>query len=139
MTDLREYVSDCSARESAALEAALRPGEAVRWAVRPLAKRGRRVLYLLTNHRALVLESGLFFCKVQAYPLHENMVAYRLCRPGGAGDLVFALPEGRGSNFDAGFTYLPDLLAAHRELNAAVAGLLEAAERHTGTAEYAYL
>ncbi len=135
MAGINDLVHELSARESAALEAALRPGEAVRWAVRPLAKRGRRILYLLTNHRALVLESGLFSCKVQAYPLHENMVAYRLCRPGGAGDLVFALPEGRGSNFDAGFTYLPNLLVAHRELNAAVADLQDAAERRPGAAE----
>ncbi len=188
MASAGDFVSDFSPRERAVLDAALREGEQVRWAVRPLRRfstrelvgfvfielfaaafltassvlacmlvvhppskslghrmviwaflslfflhaifcalyplwkyrRRRHTLYLLTNHRALVLTPG----GVQAYPLHEHMLRSLICRPGGAGDLLF--------EEEKGFTHLPDLLRAHRELNEAVAALLDAAEQRPG-------
>ncbi len=194
MASLSDFVTDFSPRERAEFDAALRTGEHLRWAVRPLVKRGqedwgvfvfselialgflgysctmlamlaknppadasvpglfgvvlfvllffvmglfiaavpwlqrrnrRHTLYVLTNHRALISEPGLISSwSVQAYPLHEHMLRSRVCRPGGGGDLIFSC-EGDG---DAGFLWLPNLLDAHVQLNAAIAALLDAAE-----------
>ncbi len=195
MADIKEWVSDFSPRERAALDEALRVGEHVRWATRPLRPcRGKdwlacillevmgvmfivissfalvglcisppefsffgqvlaagaallflltglhiallpwkmyrtrcRTLYVLTNHRALVFTPG----RVEAYPLHENMLRARVCRPGGSGDLIFRSPPVASASFDdaePGFRRLPDLAVALRELNAAIYALLDAAE-----------
>ncbi len=191
MASVSDFVSDFSPDEREALDAALCPGEHVRWAVRPLCRlhakelagiafvemvsaaflicpcilvylllvhppsaslvqqllllaffsvffllglwfamlplreyrRRQRTLYLLTNHRALVLSPG----ETLAFPLRENMLRERICRPGGSGDLLFEGEEG-----DKGFTHLPDLARAHRELNAAVYALMDAAVQHLG-------
>ncbi len=193
MASVTDFVADFSPRERAELDAALRSGEQLRWAVRPLAKRGqedwgvfvfselialgflgysstmlvmlakktpadasvpgllgvvllvllffvmglfiaavpwlqrrnrRHTLYVLTNHRALVSGPGFISWSVQDFPLHEHMLHSRVCRPGGGGDLLFA-GEGEGSE---GFLWLPNLLDAHVQLNAAIAALLDAAE-----------
>ncbi len=90
-------------------------------------RRRRRTLYLLTNHRALVLTPG----EILAYPLNEHMLHSRICRPGGSGDLIFeVLAQGR---VQQGFTHLPNLQQAQRELNAAINALLDAAEQHIGS------
>ncbi len=80
-------------------------------------RRRRWTLYLLTNHRALVLSPG----ETHAFPLREDMLRARVFRPHGSGDLLF---EG-----ESGFTRLPDLARAHYELNEAIYALLDAAER----------
>ncbi len=85
-------------------------------------RRRRRTLYVLTNHRALVVAPG----GVRAFPLCAGMVRERISRPGGAGDLIL---EGEGED---GFTRLPNLAQAHAELNLAIHALMDDAERHRG-------
>ncbi len=197
MASVTDFVTDFSPRERAELDAALRTGEQVRWAVRPLVKRGqedwgafvfatliglsflayscmmlvtlvmktpadasvpgligmvlflllffvaglylgalpwllrrnrRHTLYVLTNHRALISDPGLFTWTLHAFPLHENMLRFHVCRPGGAGDLIFSGERDGGE----GFTWLPNLLEAHVQLNSAITAQLDAAEQHHG-------
>ncbi len=86
--------------------------------------RRRNTLCVLTNHRALVAAPAYFSrWTLQSYPLHEDMLYARICRPGGGGDLLFT-PGASG-----GFTHLPDLHQAHHELNAAIHAHQNAAER----------
>ncbi len=87
-------------------------------------------LYVLTNHRAIVQEPCRWRgWRQRTFPLHEHMLHSRICRPGGGGDLLFSVSrDGYGSG-DQGFIHLPDLQEAHRELNAAIHALMDAAER----------
>ncbi len=100
-------------------------------------QRRRRTLYVLTNHRATVSEPGyLGAWNTETWPLHEHMLHARICRPGGAGDLIFKVEPsqtGSGELYEYGFRFLPDLQRAHRELNEAVAALMDAAEQHHST------
>ncbi len=203
MASVGDFVSDVTSREHEELSKALREGESIRWAVRPLVKRGvkevldyillelfalcwlaffcwgtcgflaalervtfsallvafalllflamgiflaltpwrrryRRAhtLYVVTNHRALISTPGYFSWSLHAFPLWEHVVRFSIARPAGGGDLIFTddYPhKGAYDNFEHGFTYLPDLQCARRELNAAVDALLDAAERHLGS------
>ncbi len=209
MASVGDFVKDVTPAERAELDAALRMGEMVRWATRPLVKRGvkevadyvlmeafaiiwlsfplsagfrmltasgggynetlgeflsallavcilllfiaiglfialtpwrrrrrrQRTLYVLTKHRALVLTPGYFSWKVYAFPLWEHVLRSSIVRPRGGGDLIFTDQLPHGPSYDAyahGFTYLPNLQEARRELNEAVNDLLDAAEQHLG-------
>ncbi len=96
------------------------------------ADRGQ-ILYVLTNHRAIVQTPCRWRgWKQRSYPLHEHMLRSRICRPRGGGDLLFSVSQEGYGGGEQGFTHLPDLQLAHRELNAAINALLDAAEQHLG-------
>ncbi len=202
MASVGDFVNDVTPRERAELEKALRIGESVCWATRPLLKRGvkevldyillelfalcwlaffawfscgflfglervtcsallglfalllflalgiflasapwrrryRRAhtLYVVTNHRALISTPGYFSWTLHAFPLWEHVVRFSIARPAGGGDLIFTDDhphKGAYDNFEHGFTFLPDLQLAHRELNAAINAQLDAVEQHLG-------
>ncbi len=101
----------------------------------PLHRRVDRghTLYAVTNHRAIVqVPCRWRGWKQRTYPLHEHMLRSRICRPRGGGDLLFAVSQDGYGRGDQGFTHLPDLQLAHRELNAAINAQLDAAESRSG-------
>lgn len=52
--------------------------------------RMQRTLYLLTNHRAIVLEPRWFRMRVRAFALHPDLVKQVVTEPAGHGDIIFA-------------------------------------------------
>lgn len=52
--------------------------------------RMQRTLYLLTNHRAIVLEPRRFRMRVRAFALHPDLVKQVVGEPAGHGDIIFA-------------------------------------------------
>lgn len=52
--------------------------------------RMQRTLYLLTNHRAIVLEPRRFRMRVRAFALHPDLVKQVVAEPAGHGDIIFA-------------------------------------------------
>lgn len=51
--------------------------------------RMQRTLYLLTNHRAIVLEPRRFRMRVRAFALHPDLVKQVVSEPQGHGDIIF--------------------------------------------------
>lgn len=52
--------------------------------------RMQRTLYLLTNHRAIVLEPRRFRMRVRTFALHPDLVKQVVTEPAGHGDIIFA-------------------------------------------------
>lgn len=52
--------------------------------------RMQRTFYLLTNHRAIVLEPRRFRMRVRAFALHPDLVKQVVAEPAGHGDIIFA-------------------------------------------------
>ncbi len=86
----------------------------------------RRSLCVLTTHRALVLECGLFSRSVRPFALAEDMVLESRSYAHGQGDLIFALEHRAGSKGHTrtirhGFRELPNLQEAEQKLAEAIA------------------
>ena len=68
-------------------------------------RRLRKQVYLLTTHRAMILQPGE--C-IRAYPLLPGMVRHLEQRPDGTGHLFFQLPEKEGGFEEACFAFVPE-------------------------------
>lgn len=68
-------------------------------------RRQRKQVYLLTTHRAMILQPGE--C-ITAYPLLPGMVQHLEQRPDGTGHLFFQLPEKEDAFEEACFAFVPE-------------------------------